>query len=163
VQLPKPSPSSFGREAYFGLNAYKFTNSEGTARFGRYIVQPDAGVDHLDDAALKDKSDSYLFDELKERLAAGPIKFQLYAQIANDGDIVDDVTVHWPEDRPRVHLGTASLTAITPDNDKEQKHIIYDTIPRVQGIEPSADPLLEVRAATYLISGRRRRQDKVEA
>jgi catalase len=27
----------------------------------------------------------------------------------------------------------------------------------VDGIEPSADPLLELRAAVYLISGRRRR------
>ena len=163
VQLPKPTPSSFGKQAYFGLNAYKFINSEGVARFGRYIVQPDAGIDHLDAAALKEKSDSFLFDELKERLALGPVTFQLYAQIANEGDVVDDVTVHWPEDRPRVHLGTVSLTALTPDNDKEQKYIIFDTIPRVQGIELSADPLLEVRAAVYLISGRRRRQDQVEA
>jgi catalase len=28
----------------------------------------------------------------------------------------------------------------------------------VDGIEPSDDPLLELRAAVYLISGRRRRQ-----
>jgi catalase len=39
----------------------------------------------------------------------------------------------------------------------EQKHIIFDPIPRVDGIEPSDDPLLELRAAIYLISGRRRR------
>jgi catalase len=32
---------------------------------------------------------------------------------------------------------------------------------RVDGIEPSADPLLELRAAVYLISGRRRRQAKI--
>jgi len=32
-----------------------------------------------------------------------------------------------------------------------------DPIPRVDGIEASADPLLELRAAVYLISGRRRR------
>ena len=163
VQIPKPSPSSFGREAYFGLTAYKFINGEGITRFGRYIIQPDAGVDHLDEAALQDKSDSFLFDELKERLDAGPITFRLYAQVANDGDVVDDVTVQWPEDRPRVHLGTLTLTGLVPDNDKEQQYIIFDPIPRVPGIEPSADPLLEVRAAVYLISGRRHRQDKLEA
>jgi catalase len=43
------------------------------------------------------------------------------------------------------------------NNDKEQKYIIMDPIPRVQGIEPSDDPLLELRAALYLISGRQRR------
>jgi hypothetical protein len=31
------------------------------------------------------------------------------------------------------------------------------TIPRLSGIEPSDDPLLELRAAVYLISGRGRR------
>ena len=39
----------------------------------------------------------------------------------------------------------------------EQKKIIFDPIPRLDGIEPSDDPLLELRAAVYLISGRRRR------
>jgi catalase len=35
--------------------------------------------------------------------------------------------------------------------------IIFGPIPRVDGIDPSADPLLELRAAIYLLSGRRRR------
>jgi hypothetical protein len=37
------------------------------------------------------------------------------------------------------------------------QRIIFDPIPRVDGIEPSADPLLEFRAAIYLLSGRERR------
>jgi catalase len=39
----------------------------------------------------------------------------------------------------------------------EQKDIIFDPISRVDRIEASADPLLELRAAVYLISGRRGR------
>ncbi len=35
--------------------------------------------------------------------------------------------------------------------------IIFDPIPRVDGIDPSADPIIAVRAALYLLSGRRRR------
>lgn len=38
------------------------------------------------------------------------------------------------------------------------RRMIFDPIPRVDGIEPSDDPLLELRAAIYLLSGRRRRQ-----
>jgi catalase len=49
------------------------------------------------------------------------------------------------------------LTALVADNAHEQKQIIFDPIPRVEGIEPSDDPLLELRAAIYLLSGRRRR------
>jgi catalase len=157
VHTPKPSPTSFAREAYFGLHAMKFINSEGTVRYGRYSVVPDAGVEHLDEAAVKAKPEHFLFDELHQRIAHGPITFQLYVQLANDGDVVDDVTVHWPEDRPRINLGKLTLTAIADNNDDAQQRIIFDPIPRVQGIEPSDDPLLEFRAAVYLISGRRRR------
>jgi hypothetical protein len=45
---------------------------------------------------------------------------------------------------------------IIDDEEPENKKIIFDPIPRVKGIEPSADPLLNHRAAIYLMSGRRR-------
>ena len=45
------------------------------------------------------------------------------------------------------------------NNEAEQQHIIFDPIARVDGIEPSGDPLLEPRAAIYLASGRRRRAE----
>jgi catalase len=157
VQTPKPAPSSFARESYFGVTAMKFTNKDGVSRFGRYRIVPEAGNDHLDDAATASKSANYLFDELAERVAKGPIKLKLLVQLANEGDVVDDATVHWPEDRTQFELGTIALTTLVPDSAKEQQQIIFDPIPRVEGIEPSDDPLLELRAAIYLISGRRRR------
>src|SRR6202162_1877341 len=158
VQTPKPCPSSFARETYFGVTAMRFTNQDGVSRFGRYRITPDAGNDHLDDATTKSKDANFLFDELTERIAKSPISFQLLVQIANHDDIVDDATVHWPDDRPLIQLGKIVLANLVPDNAHEQKQIIFDPIPRVDGIEPSDDPLLELRAAVYLLSGRRRRQ-----
>jgi catalase len=70
---------------------------------------------------------------------------------------VDDATVRWPEDRPQITFGEITLTAVAPNNASEQQRIIFDPIPRVDGIEPSADPLFEPRANVYLMSGRRRR------
>jgi len=158
VQAPKPSPASFAKESYFGVSALRFTNGNGVSRYGRYRIVPDAGIEHLDDATTKAKDANYLFDELSQRIAAGPISFQILAQMANDDDIVDDATIHWPEERPLIRLGRIVLIALLPDNLREQKKIIFDPIPRVDGIEPSADPLFELRAAVYLLSGRRRRQ-----
>jgi catalase len=161
VQAPKPNPSSFARESYFGVTAMRFTNQQGKSRYGRYRILPAAGNDFLDDTAAKAKSPNYLpnylFDELPQRLAAGPITFRIVVQVAEDGDTVDNATIHWPETRPIVDLGTFTLNAVVPDNTAEQKQIIFDPIPRLDGIEPSDDPLLELRAAIYLISGRRRR------
>jgi catalase len=157
VQTPKPSPASYATEAYFGVTAFRFINSQGLARYGRYRIVPQAGVEHLDDATAKAKGENYLIEELTKRIASGAIRFDVQVQIANDSDIVDDATIHWPANRPVIQLGSLALTAIAPD-DEEHRRIIFDPIPRVDGIEPSGDPLLELRAAIYLLSGRRRRQ-----
>jgi catalase len=157
VQTPKPSPSSFAREAYFGVTAFRFINQEGIAHYGRYRISPQAGVEHLDAAATAAKGANYLFDELTGRIARGPMRFDIHVQVADEGDVADDATIHWPETRRLVHFGAIALTAQVPDDAQQQKQIIFDPIPRVDGIEPSGDPLLELRAAIYLLSGRRRR------
>ena len=101
---------------------------ENVSHFGRYRIIPEAGNDHLDDATTKTKEPNFLFDELTERIAKGPISFDIHVQLAKDGDIVDDATKHWPEDRPLVNLGKIVLTAPVADNAHEQKKIIFDPI-----------------------------------
>lgn len=157
VQLPKPTPSSFAREAYFGITAMRFTNKDGVSRYGRYRIVPDAGVDHLSDADAVSKPPNFLLDEIAARVAKGPVKFHVWAQLANSGDVVNDATEQWPESRSLVDLGAISLTAPVENDAHEQQWTIFDPIPRVDGIDPSDDPLLELRAALYLMSGRRRR------
>ena len=158
VQTPKPSPASFATEAYFGVTALRFINRDGAARYGRFRIMPSAGIEHLSDAAAKAKDANYLIDEVTERVRHGAVQFAIQVQVAEEGDVVDDATAHWPESRRLVPFGTVALTEPIPDEAAQQRTIIYDPIPRVDGIEPSADPLLELRAAVYLLSGRRRRQ-----
>jgi catalase len=157
VQTPKPAPSSFARESFFGITAMRFTNHDWVSRYGRYRIVPEAGPEHLPDAVAAARSANFLFDELAERITSQPIEFHILAQLANEGDTVDDATVHWPEERTVLDLGTITLTELVTDNAREEKQIIFDPIPRVDGIDPSEDPLLELRAAIYLLSGRRRR------
>lgn len=157
VQTPKPAPSSFARDTYFAVTAYHFINENRATQFGRYRLIPAAGSEHLEPAASAAKTPDYLFDELKERISRNPIEFRLVVQLANPGDFVSDATIHWPADRQMMELGTITLTDPVSDNASEQKQIIFDPIPRIDGIDPSADPLLELRAAIYLLSGRRRR------
>lgn len=157
VQIPKPIPTSFAKESFYAVSAFKFTDAAGASRYGRYRFQPLAGSEYLDAAGAAARGPNFLFEEIERRVASEPVRFGIAVQLAADGDATDDVTVRWPEDRPRLHLGEISLTAIMPDNAKEQQHIIFDPIPRVEGIETSADPLFEPRANIYLMSGRRRR------
>ncbi|KAI2619169.1 catalase related protein [Hypoxylon sp. NC1633] len=157
VQTPKPTPASFGKEKYFGVNAFKFIAADGKETFVRYRVVPEAGEEYLDEAALKGKSPSFLYDGVPELLKSGPVVFKLKAQIAEQGDVTDDNTVKWPEERKEVVLGIVKLETVADDQAAQQKRIIFDPIPRVEGIEASADPLLDVRAGIYLLSGRERR------
>src|ERR1700733_2257818 len=64
VQMPKPVPSSFARESFFGITAVRFTNKGGASRYGRYRIVPEAGVDHLSSEAAAAKGTNFLFDEL---------------------------------------------------------------------------------------------------
>jgi catalase len=157
VQIPKPIPSSFAKESFFAVSAFKFTNPDGVSRYGRYRLLPVAGGEYLDETEAATRGPDFLFNEIRERVAKEPVRFRVVVQLAEDGDIVDDATVRWPEDRPRLAFGEISLRELTPNNAREQQQIIFDPIPRVDGIEASADPLFEPRANIYLMSGRRRR------
>jgi len=156
VQAPKPIPASFAKESFFAVSAFKFTNADGMSRFGRYRILPAAGNDYLSDSEAAAQSPDFLFDEIRARVLQEPLKFRIAVQLAKDGDTTDDTTIRWPEDRPLLAFGEISLTAIVPDNAQAQQHIIFDPIPRVDGIEASADPLFEPRANIYLMTGRRR-------
>jgi catalase len=157
VQTPKPIPVSFAKESFFAVSAFQFTNVDGVSRYGRYRMLPVAGNEYLDAAEAATREPNFLFDELKARTAKEPVKFRFSVQLAEDRDTVDDATVRWPEDRPQLTFGEMSLTEIAPNNAGEQQHIIFDPIPRVDGIGASADPLFEPRANIYLMTGRRRR------
>lgn len=157
VQMPKPFPTSFAREHFFAVSAFKFTSPDGSVCCGRYRVFPELGTEYLDAGAATAKDPNYLFDELAGRIAAGPIKFEISVQLAGQNDIVDDATIQWPEDRPTLKFGEITLDALAPNNEAEQRQIIFDPIPRVDGIESAGDPLFDPRATVYLMSGRRRR------
>ena len=157
VMAPKPAPVSFATEPYYALNAFKFISAEGKETYIRYQFLPEAGVQTLDEAATESKGPNYLVDEIAERVKAGHVGFKLVAQIGLDSDPTDDITKQWPDDRKLVELGKFTLESASDHSDAEQKTLIFDPIPRVDGIEPSADPILDYRASLYLQSGRERR------
>ncbi|KAF2000273.1 heme-dependent catalase [Amniculicola lignicola CBS 123094] len=156
---PKPSPVSFATEKFFGVNAFKYINSSGKVTFVRNRIVPVLGFQAYAEEETKEKSATYLFDELPVRLQSGPIEFKILAQVAEEGDVTDNALVHWPEERKVVELGTIKIEEALSDEEslKEQKNIIFDPIPRTGGIEPSEDPLLDVRAQLYIVSGKERR------
>ncbi len=157
VEAPKPIPTSFAREAFFAVTSFKFTSSGGVSRHGRFRIRPEAGTEYLSDEAAAAKSPDFLFDELGPRLAKEPVKLGVFVQMAEPGDEVADATATWPDNRAEISFGTITLTVRIDDQVPDRRKIIFDPLPRVDGIDSSGDPLTQARADIYLLSGRRRR------
>lgn len=166
LAAPKHTPTAFAHEAFYAVNAFKFINADGKETYVRYRIVPVAGLKTLDAETAKAQSANFLYDGVREQLGSssgkGLIEYNLVVQVARDGDVTDDNTVHWPEEGPDardlVDLGRVTLDALYEgDEAAEQKYLIFDPVPRVDGVEPSADPLIDLRAAVYIISGKERR------
>jgi catalase len=152
LSTPRPPPVSFATLSYYGVDAFKFTNANGVARYARYQIVPVAGEHALDGEQAKRADPNYLMDELPKRIAKQPVKFRLMAQVAGDGDPINDPTVTWPPDRKQVFLGTISLTSTTKDQVAAQRLIMFSPLNLQAGIEPSEDPVLLARPSAYGVS-----------
>jgi catalase len=157
VEGAKPIPTSFAREAFFAVTSFRFTNAGGVSRHGRFRIRPEEGTEYLSAEEAAAKSENFLSDEIGPRLARGPFRLGVFAQMAGPGDDVTDASATWPDGREELPFGTLTLTTRVDDQEPERRRIIFDPVPRVDGIDPSGDPLTEVRSDIYLLSGRRRR------
>jgi catalase len=153
---PKPIPRSFATTPYYAVNAFRFINRSGTCRFGRYRILPVAREAYLEPSEAAQLPAGFLFDEIRSRLARNPIAFRLTVQLAADGDPIDDSTARWPEDRPRMEVGTLTVTKRAIDSDAVQRALAFDPARLIDGVEPSGDPLIPVRSAVYAVSAQRR-------
>ena len=152
----QPVPASFGSINYWGVHAFGFTNAKGDKQFGKWIFEPVGGTQGLTDDEAKAKGPNFLFDELRQRVAAGSVAFDFKLQLAQPGDRIDSAVVPLPDDRRKVTLGRLSIKSVAADSTGECLNITYVPTLLPKGVEPSADPLLPARAAPYAIGlGRR--------
>ena len=152
VEDPKPTPESLATEGFYGNNSFLFVDAEGKKRAGRYFIVPLAGQHYLGDAAAKSQPANFLMDELRARLKKGPVKFEIWVQLAEPGDPTDDGSVLWPESRKRVDMGLISITAVVPDSAEAEKDLLFDPAQLTDGIELSDDPLPALRSEVYMLS-----------
>ena len=152
------TPTSFATEEYFGINAFRFINKAGEARFIRYVMEPLAGVSYLTPEDAAKRPADFLITDIQERLQKEPVRFRLLAQVAQAEDPITDATKPWPDSRPRVELGTLTLTKVTPNNEEAAKTLLFLPGQVTDGIEASDDPLIAARDGAYAVSFSRRSQ-----
>lgn len=141
-------PQSWAVTSYYSVNAVQLTNARGRNRFVRYQFIPEAGEHSLAPGEDATKSTDYLSEELAGRVAANPVQFTWYAQIAEDSDVIDDPATPWPDDRQRVPLGRIAIDQVGPNNPEADRALAFLPGSLPPGIE-FADPMLTIRNASY--------------
>jgi hypothetical protein len=66
---------------------------------------PDPGVVNPTLEELQKQPPSYLFEEQEAQLRKAPVIFNLFLQLATEGDPIDGTNALWPDDRPLVRIG----------------------------------------------------------
>lgn len=149
-------PASFATEAFFSNNAFTFVNGHGARQVGRYQILPAAGQHDLTAAEAKARPANFLIEDLRQRLAAGTIKFQLVVQLPRTGDRTSDPSEVWPEDRKKIDLGTITVKTVAADNEAIGKALAFDPTHLPAGIELSDDPLPALRSKVYALAAKYR-------
>lgn len=152
VKSAKPS-ASYSTETYNSVNAFYLVNAEGKRQAVRWNMVPvnqDAAATPAPDA--KD----YLEPDLAERLARGPLRWNLMITLAEPGDPIDDASKQWPAERRAINAGTLVIDSTQPQADGDCRDINFDPLVLPAGIAGSADPLLAARSAAYASSYQRR-------
>jgi catalase len=156
VTTPKPAPVSFATQAFYGVNAFKFTNAKGEVSYGRYRIEPVNGQQFLSKTEQEKAAPDYLMQELPARLMKEAASYRISVQLADAGDEVNNATVIWPDTRRVVELGTLTIRAVDADGKTFEKNNMFNPLVLVDGIEPSADPILLARPSAYAVSYGRR-------
>lgn len=151
------TPASFAEEEYRGINAFVLVSKTGVRQPVRIVATPEK-IAHLDPAEAEQRPPNFLIDELRTRLARGPVTFHLQAQLAKPGDPIADPSRPWPDSNRVVDLGALTIDALVTDSLSAEKELLFLPGRVPDGIEPSDDPMISVRDAAYSVSFSRRAQ-----
>jgi catalase len=144
-------PASYGTVAYHGLHAFRWVAADGSARFVRYHLQPQAGEDFLAPEAANAAGADFLAGELDKRLAAQPVRFDYQVQIAAHGDSTVDPSSPW-HSHQTITVGTLEITGVETEREHGGDIVVFDPMRVTDGIEPSDDPVLHFRTVAYSAS-----------
>jgi len=154
--LSQPAPASYAQLEYHGIHAFNWIGADGEERWIRFSFRPLAGVAGISDEEAAERSPDYLQDEIRERIANGPVEFEMEVSIAEDGDDPDDPTAPWPDERQRIVVGTLRVEELDHRRERDGDVLVFDPTRVTDGIELSGDQILRVRPEAYAVSVERR-------
>ncbi|MEV5843214.1 catalase [Streptomyces sp. NPDC051985] len=146
------APTSFAHSEFHAVHVFRYLDEDDVLTNVRCHWIPRAGVKGRPVEELAAMDREVLLDEFDERLATGPVGFDLVLEIGQDGDPLDDPTALWPEDRERVTVGTLQITAPVTPEELGDPVMNHDPTKVTDGIELNDDPILQARRGVYEVS-----------
>lgn len=153
-----PVPASYAGVDYWGVHAFTFTNAKCETTLVKYKAIPGAGDLGLSDDEAKAKGANFYEDEMKDRLAKGPVTFELVAIRGKDGDPTNDPTLRWDDEdgRETAPLGKVGIEALAPSATCDAFSFLPGNV--ADGIAgPANDPVFQARSGAYIVSFTRRK------
>jgi catalase len=150
------APASYASIPYYGIHAFRWVDGEGGRRYVRYALLPAAPAPKLAPWQARRQDRNYLQNEIRDRVARGPVRFTLEVTLAEPGDPVDDPNAAWPKGRRRVSVGAFEITGLETERETGDDVLVFDPTRVTDGIELSDDPVLRFRPRAYSESIARR-------
>jgi catalase len=144
-----PWTASYAEEHYNSLNSFVFVDGSGGEHTIRWSLIPEAQPVAITPEELAKRGPDFLEEEITQRVAASPQRWNLVVTVANPGDPTADPTKAWPADRRTVNVGTLTVQQIEPERDGPCRDINYDPTVLPAGIRTSDDPFPAARSAAY--------------
>jgi len=144
-----PFNASYAEERFNSLNSFIFIDAAGTERAVRWSLLPTVQPMPIPHDELAKQAPDFLEQEITERVAKGPVSWNLHVTVANPGDPTNDPTRAWPEDRRTVEVGTLVVQRIEPERDGPCREINFDPTVLPSGIHTSDDPFPAARSSAY--------------
>ena len=145
-------PASYAQSSYWGIHTFRFVAADGKQTAVRWRFVPQDGEMRLSDEELKQVGANFLERQLIERVEVGPVRWDMLVTFGQPGDVENDPTQLWSQDRLEFKAGTLSLNKVTPQAGAECEAINFDPMVMADGIAPSDDPVLRFRSQAYAVS-----------
>ena len=141
--------SGFADSTFNSLDAFRLVNAAGVSVPVRWATIPMQEFTPDQGAQDTHLGNNHLFDDLIASIHREPLRWRLVFTLGQPGDPTNDATLPWPEDRRHIDAGLVSIDHVFSEDEGPCTDINYDPLVLPSGIEPSDDPLLSARSATY--------------
>lgn len=144
-----PWADSYASAETNSIHAFELIASDGSSQYVRWTMRPRDEIQPLTPEQREVAAESFLSENLQQRLTEGPVYFDMVLTLAETGDPIEDPSRPWPEERAKVVAGTLEVENLSAQAQGACRDINFDPTRVPTGVRISADPVLAARAATY--------------